>query len=221
MPSIPDGAIGVDVDHLRLARALRRAHAVALDTGVAPPAVRRIVSESWRRSSAAGVDPSRPAPRLLDAHRTLKRLRSHPVAQALPGVTELLNDAMQESRYFVAFSDAEGVLLWTDGPAQALQSAVAPRFLPGFVSSENVMGTNAIGTAQVLDAPVQIFSAEHFNGLLHGWTRSAAPVHDPETGQILGAIDLSEEFRTGGVHSLRPMLRLLRSAPDRLEAPWK
>jgi hypothetical protein len=125
---------------------------------------------------------------------------------------------MAESGYFAAFSDAEGVLLWSDGPARALESAVAPRFLPGFICSEERIGTNAIGTALVLDHPVQIFAAEHFNQLLHGWSCVAAPVHDPDTGQLLGALDLSGQFRTAHVHSLGLVTAVARAAEGWLAA---
>jgi hypothetical protein len=211
-------ALGADVDHLRLARLLRRAHAIAIDTGVAPTMVRDVVSESWRRSAAAGVDPARPAPRVLDVRRTAQRLAEHPLASVLPRVQELLKQTMADSGYFAAFSDATGVLLWTEGPARALRSAVAPRFLPGFICSEERIGTNAIGTALVLDRPVQIFSAEHFNHLLHGWICAAAPVHDPHSGELLGAIDLSGEFRTAHVHSLALVAAVARCAEGWLAA---
>jgi GAF domain len=211
-------ALGADVDHLRLARLLRRAHAVAIDTGVAPAMVRQVVSDSWRRSTEAGVDPARPAPRMLDVRRTAQRLAEHPLASVLPRVQELLQETMVESGYFAAFSDATGVLLWTEGPARALRSAVAPRFLPGCLCSEERIGTNAIGTALVLDRPVQIFSAEHFNHLLHGWICAAAPVHDPHSGELLGAIDISGEFRTAHTHSLALVASVARCAEGWLAA---
>jgi GAF domain len=206
-------ALGAEPDHARLARLLRRAHTIALDTGVPPQAVRPIVSDSWRRSVAAGVDPENPAPRMLDVKRTAERLAIHPVGALLSRISGLLREALVESGYFVAFSDADGVLLWTDGPSRALRSAVAPRFLPGFLCSEAGVGTNAIGTALVLDQPVQIFSAEHFNRLLHGWTCAAAPVHDPDTGEVLGAIDLSGDFRTAHVHGL-PLVTAVATAVE-------
>lgn len=206
-------ALSADADHLRLARLLRRAHAIALDTGVAPGVVRPVISDSWRRSVAAGVDPERPAPRVLDAGRTAARLASHPVGPLLARISALLRQALVESRYFVAFSDADGVLLWTEGSAQALRTAVAPRFLPGCLCSEDGVGTNAIGTALALDQPVQIFSAEHFSRLLHGWTCAAAPIHDPETGEMLGAIDLSGDFRTANLHGL-PLVTAVATAAE-------
>ncbi|MBS1677650.1 MAG: GAF domain-containing protein [Actinobacteria bacterium] len=205
-------ALGVESDHARLAGLLRRAHTIAVDTGVPPRVVREIVSDSWRRSVAAGVDPEHPAPRMLDAGRTAGRLASHPVGPLLSRISGML-EALFESGYFVAFSDADGVLLWTDGPSQALQTAVAPRFLPGFLCSEDGVGTNAIGTALALDQPVQIFSAEHFSRLLHGWTCAAAPIHDPDSGAVLGAIDLSGDFRTAHVHGL-PLVTAVASAVE-------
>jgi transcriptional regulator of acetoin/glycerol metabolism len=200
-------------DHVRLAGLLRRAHAIALDTGTAPKVIRQIISDSWQRSVAAGVDPDRPASRILDARRTAARLANHPVGPLLPRISGLLREALVESRYFVAFSDADGVLLWTEGSPRALRTAVAPRFLPGFLCSEDCVGTNAIGTALALDEPVQIYSAEHFNRLLHGWTCAAAPVHDPDTGETLGAIDLSGDFRTAHLHGL-PLVTTVASVTE-------
>lgn len=195
-------AVSANMDHVHLAGLLRRAHTIALDTGVAPRIVRQVVSDSWRRSADAGVDPGYPAPRMWDAQRTAERLEAHPISAVLPRISGLLKAPMVESGYFAAFSDAEGVLLWSDGSPRALRTAVGPRFLPGFLCREDRIGTNAIGTALVLDQPVQIFSAEHFNHLLHGWTCAAAPIHDPDSGEMLGAIDLSGEFRTAHVHGL-------------------
>jgi len=41
-----------------------------------------------------------------------------------------------------------------------------------------------------------------FSHSVHGWTCSAAPVSDPETGDRLGVIDLSGEISTAHPHSL-------------------
>jgi hypothetical protein len=58
------------------------------------------------------------------------------------------------------------------------------------------VGTNAIGTALAEDAPVQIFSAEHFVRTHHGWTCTACPVHDPRSGELLGVVDVSGPAET-------------------------
>lgn len=225
-------ALGSGLDRVQLAKLLRRAHKVAIETGQAPSVVRKTISDSWRRSLAAGVDPGRPAPRLFDARTTASHLAEHPVAPALPLIAELLGEELVGSGYFAAFSDADGVLLWTDGPPRALQTAIAPRFLPGCLCSEERVGTNAIGTALVLDRAIQIFSAEHFSELLHGWVCAAAPVHDPDTGKVIGAIDISGRFQTGQAHSLAliaavakaleaTVAKARRETDDRLRASYQ
>jgi hypothetical protein len=190
------------VDPVRWARLLRRAHDRVADEGAPPAIVRDVVARSWRRSSAAGIDPDRPAPRVLDGDETALRLERHALAGVVPLVTELLATTMRDSACLAALSDADGLLLWADGHPRALDGAVGPQFLPGSLCSEDAVGTNAVGTALAIDHAVQIFSAEHFSRLLHGWTCAAAPIHDPESGDVLGAIDVSGSFRAGHVHSL-------------------
>src|ERR687886_485202 len=67
---------------------------------------------------------------------------------------------------------------------------------PGTQWSEDAIGTNAMGTALAVDAPVQIHSAEHLVRAYHAWTCVAAPVHDPDTGAVRGAVDVSGPLRT-------------------------
>ena len=93
---------------------------------------------------------------------------------------------------------------------------VAPHFKPGALCSEAAVGTNAVGTALALGHPVQIFSAEHFNRLLHGWTCAAAPVRDPATGATLGAIDLSSSFRNAHPHTLALVTAVAKAAEAQL-----
>jgi GAF domain len=210
--------VGVDpqVDPVRWARLLRRAHEVALSKGTPPSILRDLVARSWRRAASAGVDPDGPAPKMLDAAGTAKALAEHPVSHLLPMIESLLAEATEEARYFAVLSDAEGVLLWEGGHRDALEIAVGPGFLPGHLCSERAVGTNAVGTALELDHPVQIFSAEHFNRRLHGWTCSAAPIHDPESHRILGVLDLSGGFRTGHPHSLSLVSAVARLVEDKL-----
>jgi hypothetical protein len=201
-PHSPWVAIDSQVDPVRWARVLRRAHELALQKGARPSILREVVARSWRRAASHHVDPDAVAPRVLDGAATARALADHPVSHLLPLVESMLAEATEDARYFAVISDAQGVLLWADGHPKALRIAVGPGFLPGHLCSERAVGTNAIGTALELDHPVQIFSAEHFNRRLHGWTCSAAPIHDPESGELLGVLDISGDFRTGHPHSL-------------------
>ena len=80
-------------------------------------------------------------------------------------------------------------------------------FVPGADWSERGAGTNAPGTALALDAEVQIRGTEHFSRLVQPWSCTAVPVHDPVTGALIGAIDL-----TGGTDVASPQtLALVRA----------
>ena len=80
-------------------------------------------------------------------------------------------------------------------------------FVPGADWSERGAGTNAPGTALALDAELQIRGSEHFSRIVQPWSCTAVPVHDPATGALIGAIDL-----TGGTQVASPQtLALVRA----------
>ena len=98
--------------------------------------------------------------------------------------------------------DADGTLLWLEGaPSVRLAAANSMNFAVGALWSEGGAGTNAIGTALAADHAVQVFAAEHFNEVVQQWTCAAAPVHDPETGAVLGIVDLTSRMSTVHPHS--------------------
>ncbi|MGB3486455.1 MAG: transcriptional regulator [Mycobacterium sp.] len=154
--------------------------------------VRPIVADSWRRSLAVGVDPDIGGARPASAEATVARLReTHPLAPALPVIRRLLVDDATDSGVLVAVSAADGTLLWVEGDPSARRKAEAMNFLPGADWSERSAGTNAPGTALALDRELQIRGDEHFSRVVQPWSCTAAPVHDPSTGALLGAIDLT------------------------------
>jgi hypothetical protein len=210
--------VGADVeaDPLERARVLRRAHQSVLSGGERPAGLRELVLSSWLRCREAGVDPDRPALRLLSAPQAASRLAAHPLARQLPLMRSLMAGVADDARHIMVLSDADGLLLWAEGHPKMLSAAAATNFLPGGLCSETAVGTNAVGTTLVLDHPLQIFSAEHYSSLFHGWACSAAPLHDPATGEILGAIDLSGDYRTAHPHSLSLVTAVARAAEVQL-----
>jgi GAF domain len=204
--------VDLAADTVARARLLRRAHEVVLSGCGTPEVLRDVIVRSWERCRAAGVDPERPAPRLLDPDQAAARFEDHPLSAVTAAALGLLESVSTEARHLVGVSDADGLLLWSEGHPRMLEAARGPHFTPGALCSESGVGTNAIGTAIALDHPVQIFSAEHFNRLLHGWTSAAAPVHDPVTGAILGVIGVSGSFRTAHPHTLALVTAVARAA---------
>lgn len=170
--------------------------------------VRRLVADSWRRSLATGVDPDRGGGQTSSAPVTVEPLRSaHPLAPALPVIRRLLIDDAAESGVVVAVTGADGTLLWVDGDREACRKAELMDFVPGADWSERGAGTNAPGTALALDRELQIRGSEHFCRLVQQWNCTAVPLHDPTTGALIGAIDI-----TGGESVASPQtLGLMRA----------
>lgn len=169
--------------------------------------LRPVVAKSWQRSLAKGVDPGGAA-RTAPLGDELSRLRqTHPLAPALPVIRRLLVDDAAGAGVLVAVSDAAGTLLWVEGDSGACRRAEAMNFVPGADWSERGAGTNAPGTALAVDAELQIHGSEHFSRVVQPWSCTAVPVHDPVTGALLGAVDL-----TGGSRVANPQtLALVRA----------
>ncbi|MFE3290820.1 transcriptional regulator [Rhodococcus sp. NPDC059234] len=219
MARTPNGnpwvAVRPDEDIAVLARTVSTAHRSFVDSGRSSVAgrpdaspVRPVVFDSWLRSRSRGIDPDGidesgdMGARELDEYRD-----SHPMALIRPVVRKLLVEDAADTGLLVAISDAAGRLLWVEGDRVAKDRALAMNFVEGADWSEERVGTNAPGTALAVDHCVQIFGAEHFSRNVHDWSCSAAPVHDPMSGQILGAIDI-----TGGPRVAVPeVLALVRA----------
>lgn len=177
--------------------------------------VRTVVLESWKRSRRSGVDPEAAGSGLSLGDVDLRNYRdAHPMSTVLPVVRRLLVEDAVDAGLLVAISDAQGRLLWVEGDTSMRDRAAAMAFAEGADWSESTIGTNAPGTSLAVDHCVQIFGAEHFARPVQPWSCAAAPVHDPVTGAILGAVDI-----TGGARVAAPeVLTLVRATVAAAEA---
>ncbi|WP_123029638.1 GAF domain-containing protein [Mycolicibacterium stellerae] len=184
------------------------------DTYLDSTSLRPVVAASWRRSRATGVDPDIGAAHAASIAVALDEMRSaHPLASALPVIRRLLIEDASDAGVVVAVSAADGTLLWVEGDREARRKAEAMNFVPGADWSESGAGTNAPGTALALDTELQIRGCEHFSRIVAPWNCAAAPVHDPISGALIGAIDL-----TGGPDVASPQtLALLRATGVAIE----
>ena len=177
--------------------------------------MRLVVRDSWRRSLGSGVDPDGGAPPvdLLDDDLLAYR-EAHPLAPVMPVIRRLLVEDAEDDRMIVAVTDAGGRMLWVEGDRRLRSRAAGMHFVEGARWAEDVVGTNAPGTALAVDHAVQIYGSEHFRRPVQPWSCSAAPVHDPVTGALLGAIDV-----TGGDHVASPhVLTLVRATVAAVES---
>ncbi|PRX50001.1 GAF domain-containing protein [Prauserella shujinwangii] len=196
------------------ARLLKHVHEAVLSGAPAPRSPRSVVSESWNRSLAASVDPDSNPPPVVYGGAELAELReSHPLAPVLPILRRTLVSIADDAEHIMIVTDAEGYILWREGATDVCRRADRVHLAEGTRWSEDAIGTNAMGTTLATGKPVQIYSAEHLVRTYHAWTCAAAPLRDPETGALLGAIDVSGPLRT--VHPA--MLALVSATADLAE----
>ncbi|QZY51845.1 sigma-54-dependent transcriptional regulator family protein [Leucobacter tenebrionis] len=181
-------------------------------------ALRPVVLESWLRSQRRTIDPDRPPDRPALSEDQLAELRRvHPIGRVLPVIERLLLDAAEDAGFIVAVGDAAGRLLWVDGDFRLRSRAEDMGFRAGMDWSEGSVGTSAPGSALALDHAIQVLGAEHYNRAVHQWSCTAAPVHNPETGAIIGVIDV-----TGGDSAAsRHILPLVEATLGAVEAELK
>lgn len=203
---------GADLDPRDHARELAETFDAVLGQGAVRHAPRPVVSASWARSLAAHVDPERRTPPVVHPADELDDLRdAHPLNAVMPLLRGALVGIADEAVHLVLVTDAAGHVLWRDGDRQLLAQADRVGLFPGTDWSEAAIGTNAMGTALAVGAPVQIHSGEHLVRTYHSWTCVAAPVRDPDTGAIIGVLDVS-----GPLHAVYPALVQLVAATARL-----
>jgi len=108
---------------------------------------------------------------------------------ALP-VMETLFEQIVNTHNMVILTDVNGLILHSLGDDDFLEKADRVALKPGVAWSEASKGTNAIGTAIVEQAPIQIHAHEHFLVANHFLTCSAAPIMDPR-GNVIGVLDVT------------------------------
>ena len=186
-PAVPVGA-----DPRRYARVLAEVHSATLAGEPAPARSRALISDSWARVRRHGVDPDRGTDaEPISTEELERRRRESGLADVLPVLRAGLVTVADEAAHIMVVVDAAGRVLWRDGCSAVRRRADGLGFVEGASWDEDTVGTNAIGTALVVQRPIQIYSAEHFVRTHHAWACSSSPVRDPRDGRLLGVIDVS------------------------------
>jgi hypothetical protein len=160
-------------------------------SGARVPRTRPEIAASWRRVTAAGLDPgSDPSVPALGPAELERRRAASGLGELLPHLESSVAPALAAGE-LVVVSDTEGRVLWRLGSSGVRRRADALGFTTGSAWTERNVGTNAIGTSLVTGEPVQIRGGEHFVESHTSWGCAAAPVRDPWTGRTLGVLDVS------------------------------
>src|SRR6185312_1976740 len=105
-------------------------------SGAARTAPRSLVSDSWRRSLAAHVDPDRLDPPVVHRAGDMEGVRA---AHPLGAVLTLVSIA-DEAVHVMIVTDADGTILWREGARSLIRAADSVGLAPGMRWSEDAIG---------------------------------------------------------------------------------
>lgn len=176
------------------------------------PGLRKVIFESWERSKKNRVSfqlthaPMVYEGEMLEKHKnTLREF----IDISLP-VMENLYKFVADAGFVIVLSDKDGCILEVIGPEEAKETGKIVNFVPGGQWSEDIAGTNSIGTAIVIDQPIQIRGREHYCLMFHPWSCSAAPIHDPNN-RIVGTLTIAGPIDKVHPHTLGMVVTAVRA----------
>ena len=166
-----------------------------LQTGGSLPddTVRPVIKDSWQRCVRDDVDPHVAKRSQELTGRQLEDLRNEH-AELLTASDIIMREAKEllaESGTVMHLVSPTGTILDYEGDPATLELAGNYRLTPGSNWTEQAAGTNAIGTALNIAAPVQVHAFEHYCENISRWTCSAAVIRDPFEKRLLGAVNIS------------------------------
>ncbi|WP_344734368.1 helix-turn-helix domain-containing protein [Nocardioides fonticola] len=142
---------------------------------------------SWQRSEAYGVPLEEITPVFAGTVED-DSLFFQAGQEALDGLQRTLVDEPVS----LMLTDPDGLVLTRgSGDHGLLRALDRVHLAPGFSYAEREAGTNGLGLALADRLPTLVRAEEHYALSLAGYTCAAAPVLDPRTGRLLGAVNLT------------------------------
>ncbi len=159
---------------------------------LADPYHKMIVTD-WRRCKEAGVNPTLRQAQVLprDELQCIKKRQSFLLSTAKHAL-DRVRDVLAGVPGILIFADAEGTILHVVGDPSVQEKAAGTINLgEGGRWSEDLAGTNGIGSAIARKAPVHVYASEHFCEAWHTWTCAGTPILNPFRDEVLGVIDFT------------------------------
>ena len=172
--------------------------------------VRGSVLDSWKRCRFAGLEPDR----LLVPYAPDLELDDQLLLAADPVLKELTASLAEVSMTVALCDERARMVKRYDGDRQLSERLDEVRFAPGCDISEQVAGTNGVGTALAGRSPIYLVGREHFADCLQPFACAGAPIRNPLSGRVEAVLDLTC-LRDDGDPA---MLRLVRDAVRAIEA---
>jgi len=175
------------------------------------------IGDSWRRCRESGVNPYvGGCHQLLDAAELAKLLsRKKKLISITRPFMENLYNFVADSGFIVMLADENGYIMETLGDLDTNQLGRDVNLVPGSRWIEKDAGTNGIGTALIIQKPVQVSGEEHYCRNIHSWTCSAAPIFD-DNGQMMGILQMSGPSYASNKHTLGMVVAAVKAIEEQL-----
>lgn len=176
---------------------------------------------SWKRSVGLAVESTRSE--ALWSGAAIEAVVQPPMHEHLLDVASTvvahLANTLSDIGYATVLTDRSGTILDIHSDRDLRRRLDRIGFGPGANWSERSAGTNAIGTALRDGRPLQLMSAEHY---CDGWqdlTCTAAPIRDTETGETIGVLDITGDYRLVRPQLVGAVVQYALEIEERLALP--
>ncbi len=151
-----------------------------------------LVYRSWQRSRDNKVNSQHVINyEILPAPRLKERCQEHEdLIQAGKPVLACIFRYLKNSNHIVQLIDNDGYILEVLGDPPFINKVQKVHLSPGANWREEIMGTNAIGTAIVEQTPITILGWEHYVQAHHFISCWSSPIRN-HTGKITGVLNIS------------------------------
>jgi transcriptional regulator of acetoin/glycerol metabolism len=143
--------------------------------------------KSWRRSKGAGVDPT-----TVEAGVEVEERPATTLLRAARPVMDRLGERLSNTPSGIWLSDERGAIVdrvLCDPALAAPTDRIGA--MPGFGFTEEVVGTNGIGTVLEEARPICVLGGHHFAEAFNRLACAGAPIRHPVTRRIVGVLDVT------------------------------
>jgi transcriptional regulator of acetoin/glycerol metabolism len=161
------------------------------------------IVESHARCKFLGLKPSESSDYSVqmqaDFRVTLER-NARLIAQAT-SLVDMLGKCVSDFGSMIVLTDGTGTILRTRCQSTFIEHAEKVALRPGVSWAESSKGTNAVGTALILESGIYVHGHEHYIQSNHNLTCAASPIMD-HAGNVIGVLDVSGDKRSFQLHTM-------------------
>ncbi len=186
------------------------------DLGTRSP--RNVIADSWRRCRDLGIDPEAVrAPSRLESEAIERILRTASLGVVGCEVLRSYETILQGTGHVLVLADAKGRILHAAGQRGTRERLERINFMPGGMWAEEVVGPNGVGTPLKLGRPEVVLGTEHFCLGWQPWVCYGSPVRDPESGEIIGVIDITGPVRHAQFETMGLTVAIAQAVEQQLQ----